>query len=67
MTFVEQISFLKKLNRLADEAAKHDIALGNGGDVSSQLGAIATDLEYVWDIQKRIRQNLEKLAKGGAQ
>jgi len=64
VTLTEQVSFLKKLNKLADEAAKHDVALGNGGDVSSLLGSIATDLEAVWGVREQIHSNLKKIVEG---
>lgn len=66
MKFNEQVQFLKKLTKLADEAAKHDIALGNGGDVSSLLGSMATDLENTWQVSDQIHQNLKKIVDGNA-
>lgn len=38
-------AFAKRLDKLATRAAELDLTLGNGGDVSSMLGAIAADLE----------------------
>ena len=35
----------RKLHDLADLADRHGLSLGNGGDVASLLGTIASDLE----------------------
>ncbi len=63
MKLAEQVQFLKDLRKLADRADKMDIALGNGGDVSSMLGAMASDLESVWQVPERIHQNLKKIVR----
>ena len=38
-------AFARKLDKLAAKAAELDLVLGNGGDISSMLGAMAADLE----------------------
>lgn len=49
----EQIRMAKQLARqianLADIAERNNVVLGNGGDVSSMLGAMATDIEQQAD------------------
>jgi hypothetical protein len=42
-TAAKQIA--RKLHELSDSAARHGLELGNGGDVGSLLGTIASDLE----------------------